>query len=97
VHIERSGNDVVKQVSELNVEEKASDSSSSKKREYKKEEGDGTITENAEGKDVKKQKMEKESVKTDKKNTKTGEEEENAPPGHEERKKRRKRHRKRKH
>jgi hypothetical protein len=55
-----------KQVSELNVEEKASDSSSSKKREYKKKEGDGTITENAEGKDVKKQKMEKESMKTDK-------------------------------
>jgi len=53
-----------KQASELNVEEKASDSSSSKKHEYKKKEGDGTITENAEGKDIKKQKMEKESVKT---------------------------------
>ena len=53
-----------KQISELNVEEEASDSSSSKKREYKKKEGDGTITENAEGKDIKKQKMEKESVKT---------------------------------
>ena len=42
VHVERS-NDVVKRASELNVE-KASDSASSKKREHKKEEGDGTIT-----------------------------------------------------
>jgi hypothetical protein len=87
VHIERSGNDVVKRASELNVEEKASDSASSKKREYKKEEGDGTITENAEGKDVKKQKTEKKSVRTDKKNTKAGGEEKNAAPGHEEQKK----------
>ena len=76
VHIERSGNDVVKKASELNVEEKAS-GSNSKKREHKddkKEEGDGPITENAEGKDVKKQKTEKKSTKTDKKNTKAGEE-----------------------
>lgn len=87
VHIERSGNDVVKRASELNVEEKASDSASSKKGEHKKEEGDGAITENAEGKDVKKQETEKKSVKTDKKNTKAGGEEKNAAPGHEEQKK----------
>ena len=78
VHIERSGNDVVKKASELNVEEKASGSSSSKKREHKddkeEEEGDGPITENAEGKDVKKQKTEKKSTKTDKKNTKASDE-----------------------
>jgi hypothetical protein len=72
--------------SELNIEEKASDSASSKKREHK-EEGDGTITENTEGKDVKKQKTEKESVKTDKRNTKAKGEEKNAAPGHEEQKK----------
>ena len=78
VHIERSGNDVVKRASELNVEEKASGSSSSKKREHKddKEEdgGDGPITENTDGKDVKKQRTEKKSTKTDKKNTKASEE-----------------------
>jgi hypothetical protein len=34
---------------ELNDEEKVSDSASSKKCEHKKEEGDRTITENAEG------------------------------------------------
>jgi len=72
--------------SELNVEEKASDSASSKKREHKKE-GDGPITENAEGKDVKKQKTEKKSLKTDKRNTKARGEEKNAAPGHEEQKK----------
>jgi hypothetical protein len=86
VHIERSGNDVVKRASELNVEEKASDSASGKKRKHKNE-GDGPITENAEGKDVKKQKTEKKSVKTDQKNAKAGEEEKNAAPGHEEQKK----------
>jgi hypothetical protein len=77
-------NDVVKRASELNVE-KASDSASSKKRDQKKE-GDGTITENAESKDIKKRKMEKKSVKTDKKNTKAGGQEKNAAPGHEEQK-----------
>lgn len=87
MHIERSGNDVVKRASELNVEEKASDSASSKKREHKKEEGNGTITENAEGKDVKKQKTEKKSVKTGKMNTKAGEEK-NAALGHEEQRER---------
>lgn len=84
VHIERSGNDVVKRASELNVE-KASDSASSKKREHKGEEGDGTITENAETKDVKKRKTEKKNMKTDKRNTKAGGEK-NAAPGHEEQK-----------
>jgi hypothetical protein len=81
VHIARSGNDVVKKASELNVEEKAS--GSSKKREHKddNEEGgaDGPITENAEGKDVKKQKTEKKSTKTEKKNTKAREEKEGEP------------------
>src|SRR5947209_7799861 len=62
VRIERSGNNVVKRASELNIEEKASDSAKSKKRKHKNE-GDGPITENAEGKDVKKQKTEKKSVK----------------------------------
>ena len=69
VHIARSGNDVVKRASELNVEEKAS-GSNGKKREA---EDEGPITENAEGKDVKKQKTEKKSTKTDKKNTKAEE------------------------
>jgi len=75
VHVERSGNDVVKKASELNVEEKAS-GSGSKKREHKddkEEEGDGPITANADGKDVKKQKTEKKSTKTEKKNTKAAE------------------------
>jgi hypothetical protein len=76
VHIERSGNDIVKRASELNVEEKASDSASSKKRERKKEEGDGTITENAEGKDVKKQKMEKNTAPGHEEQRKKEEEEE---------------------
>lgn len=83
VHIERSGNDVVKRASELNVEEKAS-TSSSKKREHKDgkdDEGDGPVTENAQGKDVKKQKTEKKSTKTDKKNTKAAEEKEKKEEG----------------
>ena len=77
VHVERSGNDVVKKASELNVEEKAS--SSSKKREHKDDKddvGDGPVTENTPGKDVKKQKTEKKSMKTDKKNTKAAKEQE---------------------
>jgi hypothetical protein len=77
VHVERSGNDVVKKASELNVEEKAS--GSTKKREHKDDkegEGDGPITENAQGKDVKKQKTDKKSTKTDKKNTEAAEEKE---------------------
>jgi hypothetical protein len=72
--------DVVKRASELNAEERPSDSSCSKKREHKEGEGGGRITENTEGKDMKKQ-------KTDKKNTKAGEEEKNAAPGPEEQKK----------
>jgi hypothetical protein len=78
VRVERSGNDVVKKASELNVEEKAS--GGTKKREHKddkkEEEGNGPITENAQGKDVKKQKTDKKSTKTDKKNTKAAEEKE---------------------
>jgi hypothetical protein len=77
VHVERSGNDVVKKASELNIEEKAS--SSSKKREHKDDKddvGDGPVTENTQGKDVKKQKTEKKSMKTDKKNTKAAKEQE---------------------
>jgi hypothetical protein len=76
IHIERSGNGVVKKASEINVEEKAS--SGSKKRQHKDgmdKEGDGPVTENAQGKDVKKQKTKK-STKTDKKNTKAAEEKE---------------------
>ncbi len=72
VHIARSGNDVVKRASELNVEEKAS-RSNGKKREAQ---DDGPITENAEGKDVKKQKTEKKSTKSDQKNTKAEEKKE---------------------
>jgi hypothetical protein len=48
VQIERTGHDVVERTRKLNVEEKASDSPSSKKREHKKEERDGKITETAE-------------------------------------------------
>jgi len=68
VHIERSGNDVVKRANELNIEEKAS-GSNGKKRDHEAD-ADGPITENADGKDVKKQKTEKKSTKTQgKKNT----------------------------
>lgn len=66
VHVERSGNDVVKKARELNVEK---GSSSSKKREHKDDKedtGNRRITGNAQGKDVKKQKTEKKSTKTDK-------------------------------
>jgi Hypervirulence associated proteins TUDOR domain len=77
VHVEHSGNNVVKKASELNVEEKAS--SSSKKREHKDDKddvGDGPVTDYTQGKDVKKQKTEKKSMKTDKKNTKAAKEQE---------------------
>jgi len=75
VHVERSGNDVVKKASELNVEQKAPDSSS-KKREHNDEEEEEPSTENAEVKDVKKQKTEKKSTKAEKKNTKAEEKKE---------------------
>jgi hypothetical protein len=48
VQIERSGHDVVKRTSKLNVEEKASDSPISKKGGHKKEDRDGKIMETAE-------------------------------------------------
>lgn len=73
VHIERSGNDVVKKASELNVESKASGGSSKKHDRDDDNDDDAAeepITENADGKDVKKAKTETKSKKTEgKKNT----------------------------
>jgi len=52
VRIERSGNDVVKKASELNIEEKAS-GSNDKKREHEDDEAEAPLVENEQGKEVK--------------------------------------------
>jgi hypothetical protein len=88
VHVERSGNDVVKRESELNMEKKGSGGGGKKRKSEKQddededaEEAEGGTVENEDGKEVKatpknskKQKTEKKDEKVDDKEQVNGEE-----------------------